>query len=69
MDPLTILTSVGTASKIISSVSTVLYKFIQATKQADKTVETLFGEVGTLGRSTPLTASCSNRPPKLSSKI
>jgi hypothetical protein len=51
MDPLTILTSVDTARKFISSVSSALYKFIQAMKQVDKTVETLFGEVGTQGRS------------------
>lgn len=51
MDPVTILISVGTASKIISSVSTTLYKFIQATKQVDKTVEALFREVGNLQRS------------------
>jgi hypothetical protein len=62
MDPLTILTSVGTASKIISSVSTALYKFIQATKQVDKTVETLFGEVSTLGRSTDAIDSVLQQP-------
>jgi hypothetical protein len=51
MDPVTILTSAGTASRIISTVSTTLYKFIQDTKQVDQTVDALFREVGTLQRS------------------
>lgn len=44
MDLVTILTSVDTASKTISPVSTTLYKFIWAAKQVDKTVEALFDE-------------------------
>jgi hypothetical protein len=45
IDPVTILPLVGTASRILSSVSAALHRFIQDTKQVDKTTEALFHEV------------------------
>lgn len=50
MDPLSLVASVASASRIVSSVSTSLYKFIQDAKQVDDTVNVLFREVGNLQR-------------------
>jgi hypothetical protein len=49
-DPLTIVASVATTSRVVTAISTTLYRFIQDTKQVDSTVNALHREVNNLKR-------------------
>ena len=64
MDPVTILSFAGTTSRILSSVSTTLHRFIQDTKQVDKTVEALFHEMSSLQGSIDAIGSVLQKPSK-----
>ena len=50
MDPISIITTVGAVSHAVYQVSTTLYTFIQATKNVDQSVKSLYAEVDGLYR-------------------
>jgi Fungal N-terminal domain of STAND proteins len=50
MDPLTIVASVAATSRVVTTISKTLFRFIRDTKQVDRTVDALLGEVNDLKR-------------------
>jgi len=48
MDPITAITTAGTAVKVVSQVSTVLFTFIQDTKRVDNNLSSFFVEIQVL---------------------
>jgi len=50
MDPLSIATAVGGTSKAALALSTTLYAFVEATKNIDQSVKSLYDEVNSLTR-------------------
>jgi hypothetical protein len=50
MDPISIISTVGAASKIIYQASTTLYAFIHVTKNVDQSIKSLYAEVDALCR-------------------
>ena len=50
MDPISIISTVGAVSHVVYQVSTTLYTFIQATKNVDQSVKSLYAEIDGLHR-------------------
>jgi hypothetical protein len=52
MDPLTIVASVATTSRVVTTISATLHRFIQDSREVDSTVNALYRELNNLGRTT-----------------
>ena len=62
MDPISIATAAGTASKTLYSISTTLYSFISSTKKVDKSLKALRSEVNAIARSLDSVQSVLKQP-------
>ena len=62
MDPISIATAAGTASKTLYSISTTLYTFISSAKKVDKSLEALHNEVKATARALDSVQSVLKQP-------